>query len=137
MPGVCDRDTVLVEFRFKSVLCNADAAAVTRMVRQCWRANLRSGVTGEMLIDGREVSQVIEGEMDVILPMVARILSDPRHTEIETVTLGALDARRYCGWRVHGLPDVPACAADVATGAIAHFPVDDVVATRMAGRRMA
>lgn len=137
MPDDSDKGAVLVEFRFESVLCDIDTGALARMVRQSWRTNLRSGVTGEMRIDGSRVEQVIEGEIDVILPMAARILSDRRHTAIETVALGPIEARRFSDWRVHGMPAEAAGAPDGADGAVALFPVAVPGARRLAARRTA
>lgn len=136
MPGDCDKGTVLVEFRFESVLCDIDADALAQMVCQCWRSNLRSGVTGEMRIEDRRVAQVIEGAIDVVLPMVARILSDRRHTEIETITLGPIVARRFGDWRIHGMQVAAAVPADAA-GAIALFPSANALAAAIAVRRTA
>ena len=102
MPHDC-RD-VLVELSFESILCDIEADALLRLARQVWRSNVSAGITGEMCLQGARVRQVLEGAMEVVLPIAARILADPRHTAIELIAFGELAARRHAEWRVHGLP---------------------------------
>lgn len=138
MPDNDEKTTALIEFQFESRLCDMEAAALAQMARQSWLNNLRSGVTGEMRIEERRVAQVIEGTVDAVLPMVARILADRRHTAIETTALGPIDARRFADWRVHGLPAESAAACDrAAAGAIMLFPASNPRGAAVAARRTA
>ncbi len=138
MPDNYDNGTILIEFRFQSVLCDMEAPALAQMARQSWRNNLRSGVTGEMRIEGSRIVQVIEGTINVVLPLVARILADRRHTAIKTIALDPLDARRFDDWRVHGIPAEFATASDCGlAGATMLFPATNRSRAAVAARRLA
>ena len=99
-----DPRDMLLEFRFESTLCGLDADALLRLARQSWRHNLAAGISGEMRVNGTDVSQVVEGRMEVVLPLAAGILADARHTGLRVQAFSELAARRHSGWRVHGLP---------------------------------
>lgn len=107
----------LIEFSFVSRLDAAmPAEAVARLVRQVWRCNTAAGLTGLMAIRGREVREVVEGDVEAVLPLASRILSDPRHGRIRVLAFGPLLARRYSAWCVEGFafPDAAAhCGAPI------------------------
>lgn len=106
MPRI-GRQVPLVTFAFESHLCAMDRQSIERLVRQVWRDNVARGLTGEMCLDGTCVKQVVEGHVDVVLPLVARVLSDRRHSGIRITALEALAVRRFACWAVQGLPEAP------------------------------
>jgi hypothetical protein len=108
----------LIEFSFESRLALMDAAALVRLARHAWRSNTARGLTGEMRFAESRVAQVAEGDIDVMLPLAARILSDPRHSDIRVLSFGTIDERRFEGWRVHGLPAIPVEAAPLAADVV-------------------
>jgi hypothetical protein len=108
----------VIEFAFESRLVEADAAAVVRLARHVWRSNTARGLSGEMRLSGRSVQQVLEGDIDIVLPLVARILSDDRHGDIRVMALGMIPARRHGGWQVHGLPALAAAPMAEAEPAV-------------------
>lgn len=102
----------LVEFAFVSrVAADLCEAGVLRLARQTWRHNTEAGLTGTMRLEDGEISQVVEGSVEVVLPLASRILADSRHGSIRVLAFGPIAARRYEGWRVDGL------AAPMAPGA--------------------
>jgi hypothetical protein len=108
--------TALIEFAFVSRFAAAlEPCSIARLARQTWRHNIAAGLTGEMVIDGVEVQQVVEGRVDAVLPLASRILSDQRHNSIRVIALGPISQRRHAHWRVAGLPET--VAAPVADGA--------------------
>jgi hypothetical protein len=106
MPRI-GKQAPLVTFAFESHLCAMDRQSIDRLVRQVWRDNVAHGITGEMCLDGTCVRQVVEGRVDTVLPLVARILSDRRHSGIRIMALEALANRRFACWSVQGLPETP------------------------------
>lgn len=93
----------LVEFSFESKAAPGLPAAVfLRLARQASLRNARSGLTGELRFDGARFVQTLEGPCDVVLPLAARILADPRHRAVRVLGLGASPCRRFQDWSVSG-----------------------------------
>ena len=117
--------STLIEFSFTSRLSSGlPVAALARLVRQAWHHTMKAGVTGEMELRGDGVRQVLEGDVEAVLPLVSRILSDPRHTGIEVVAFGPIAARRHQGWRVHGLSVEPAERPDLGEALVVLHPAE-------------
>ena len=58
-------------------------------------ANEASGVTGMLIFDGMRYCQQIEGARQVVLTLMERIRSDPRHVKVEILHHGKLASRRF------------------------------------------
>lgn len=95
--------TDLVEFSFESrAVANLPDAVLLRLAHGSSAFNMRKRLTGRLaLCDGR-FHQSLEGPTDVLLPLAARILADPRHESIRTIAFHAIAARRFPGWAVEG-----------------------------------
>ena len=126
MPGSCVTGS-LVEFAFESeVAPGVPTAALLRLARQVSRFNTIAGITGTLCLEGGRIRQVIEGPCHVVLPLVARILTDRRHGAIAVTALRQSAGRRYVGWSVVGVDAAAselgfvgdAAWAGVASGAV-------------------
>jgi hypothetical protein len=94
----------LISFSFVSTLDpDLEDAQLTRLARQAWRHNVGAGLTGRMVIRGREIRQTIEGGLEAVLPLASRILGDGRHFRIRVTCFGPIEARQHEDWRVLGL----------------------------------
>lgn len=93
-------------------------AAILRLVGQSWREYVALGVTGRLRRSGDVLEQLIEGPRGILLPLVARILCDPRHRSIEIIAFGPIDARACAEWRVDGCREAgsPAHGTPVGPG---------------------
>jgi hypothetical protein len=106
----------LVALSFESaVVPGLPLAALQRLARSTLAVNPRLGLTGELRLEAGRFALELEGRADVLLPLAARILADPRHTSIRIADFGGIDDRRFAGWSTAGF----GIAAD--DGA-AHFP---------------
>lgn len=88
--------------------------------------NARTHITGLLLYsDGRYV-QVLEGPQDEVQAVYARILRDPRHTQVVTVSEGIRPARCFPSWSMAlGTLAQPAVAR-VLDAALAEVPFHSV-----------
>jgi hypothetical protein len=93
----------LVEFSYAS-RASADLpdAALLRLAQQAWSRNTRLGITGSLTFVDGMFEQVIEGRSDLILPLVSRILTDPRHEAIYIRGFRPIPARRFETWSATG-----------------------------------
>lgn len=107
-----------VEFAFSSrVAAGLPEAALLRLAQQAALFNARRGITGTLrLADGR-FTQVIEGAGDAMLPLVARILTDRRHGQIEVLSFRPIAARRFADWNCAGIAASGTLSAGVAAAA--------------------
>lgn len=72
-----------------------------------WRAsNERLGVTGCLLLAGRCIAQVLEGERAAVQMLARRIAADPRHVDVRVLSEGSRAEREYVGWTMGCLHDV-------------------------------
>jgi hypothetical protein len=77
-------------------------AALQRLARNTLAVNPRLGITGELRLGRGRFALALEGRADVLLPLAARILADPRHAAIRILGFGAIAERRFAGWRAAG-----------------------------------
>ena len=93
----------LLEFGLDSAAARGLPPSVfQRLARYTLEANPRRGLTGELRLGDGRFSLDLEGRADLLLPLAARILADPRHGAIEVRAFGRIAARRFPGWRVAG-----------------------------------
>jgi hypothetical protein len=97
----------LVEFSCVSRAADRlPSAAILRMAQRAWSQNARQGITGSLRFENGAFHQIVEGTSDVLLPLVSRILTDPRHEAISIRSFRPIERRRYDVWTVEGL-DAP------------------------------
>lgn len=88
-----------VIFAYRSVLADdLPAAVIHRICREAQAFNDRNGLTGFLEIDGRDVDQTIEGPWSVVMPLAARILTDPRHGAISIKAFEPIAAHAHREW---------------------------------------
>lgn len=73
-------------------------AEVRQIVLVSQRNNRRLDVTGCLVFTGRRFSQVLEGSVDAIVPVLQRIRLDPRHSELHMVIDRELTRRMWPDW---------------------------------------
>lgn len=107
-------DTALVVFSFSSTMsADLPAAAMHRICREARKYNASHGLTGTLSIEGGSVRQVIEGPWSVVMPLAARILTDPRHGGIAITAFEPVACRAYSDWSSTGA-DLEPMGAPVA-----------------------
>ena len=63
-------------------------------------SNAEHGLTGMLLYDDGSFLQAIEGERESLLVLYARILLDPRHTDITKLLEREIDERQFGDWQM-------------------------------------
>jgi hypothetical protein len=71
---------------FRSILASAQAC------------NARDGITGVLRYDGAYFLQVLEGPRAAVQATMARIMRDPRHTDVRITSQGPLARRDFGSW---------------------------------------
>jgi hypothetical protein len=96
------------------------AVEVQSILHVSERNNRRRDITGCLLYSGEFFAQTLEGPEDELRKLVARIRTDPRHTEVHVVIDEATSARICPAWSM-GLIYSPDLAAELAS--LASTPV--------------
>jgi hypothetical protein len=95
--------TELVGLSFGSAAApDLPLAAWQRLACHTLAVNPGRGLTGELRLDEGRFLATLEGRADVLLPLAARILADPRHAAIRVDAFGAIAERRFADWRTAG-----------------------------------
>jgi hypothetical protein len=68
------------------------------------RNNAKVGVTGVLAFGAREFLQCLEGSREAVNATYNRILSDPRHQDVQLIDCREIDQRWFGEWGMHGLP---------------------------------
>jgi hypothetical protein len=93
----------LVGLSFESVAApDLPLAALQRLARYTLAVNPRLGLTGELRVEHGRFALALEGRADILLPLAARILADPRHMAIRIADFGAIAERCFAGWHTAG-----------------------------------
>lgn len=74
------------------------ASTVRAIVAQARQRNAAFGVTGTLIATEHHFAQVIEGRRDVIDPLMANILRDPRHSKVTILRDATAGPPRFTGW---------------------------------------
>jgi hypothetical protein len=85
-----------------SVAAGLPLAALQRLARHTLLVNPRLGLTGELRVERGRFALTLEGRADLLLPLAARILADPRHQAIRIAAFEAIAARAFVSWSVAG-----------------------------------
>jgi hypothetical protein len=94
---------------FRLIYASRAAEALTpadheQILESSRRNNAKVGVTGLLAFGAREFLQCLEGSRDAVNATYARILSDPRHQDIQLIDCRDVDQRWLGEWGMHGLP---------------------------------
>jgi len=61
-------------------------------------ANVENGITGCLMYHNRTFIQVLEGDIEQVKALYAKIQNDNRHSKVETVWEGEIGERGFSGW---------------------------------------
>jgi len=90
---------MLVRLLYASRAAEAfDVDAMNAIVRQSKANNQALGVTGMLCFSGNLFMQVLEGGRGPVNRLYNRIVSDPRHTDVELLSYEEISERRFAGW---------------------------------------
>jgi hypothetical protein len=99
--GKHEDDAGLFSLLYVSEMASPDAAEVARICGQSRANNLRDGVTGLLVFDGKAFCQYVEGSREALSALRDRIERDPRHLHIRVVHFGrSRSGRRFPLWRL-------------------------------------
>jgi hypothetical protein len=73
-------------------------AELETLLQKARRANAAAGVTGILAAGGRRFLQLLEGPVDAVDAIFARIERDPRHFAIVTLSQKDIDRRQTGDW---------------------------------------
>lgn len=68
--------------------------------------NAKVGVTGVLVYGAREFLQCLEGGREAVNATYARILRDPRHSEVTILDFAEIERREFAHWAMHHVPPV-------------------------------
>ena len=71
---------------------------VCEIMRQSHAYNPAHGITGILCHSERVYMQVLEGGREEITLLYAKIVRDPRHTDVVLLHYEEINERRYAGW---------------------------------------
>ncbi|MET0321119.1 MAG: BLUF domain-containing protein [Duganella sp.] len=71
---------------------------VTAIMQQAHAWNPKHGITGVLCHSDRLYLQVLEGGRDQVNALYAKILRDPRHTDVVLLHYEEISERCYSGW---------------------------------------
>jgi hypothetical protein len=96
-----DLANTLVEFSFESTMAeNLPPAVFLHLSSQAGLYNAVMGLTGRLRLREGRFAETLEGRVEVILPLVARIMADPRHGRIRILAFRSLSERRFQDWQI-------------------------------------
>ena len=75
-----------------------DHEELVTILRQSKAHNPTVGVTGVLCFSGGIFLQVLEGGRSAVNRLYGRIVSDPRHTDVELLLYEEIGERRFAGW---------------------------------------
>lgn len=74
------------------------ASAIWDIKTRSRRFNAQAGITGALYYSGPHFAQVLEGPREAVLPLIAAIVADTRHTEVTIVQEEMVPARTFADW---------------------------------------
>jgi hypothetical protein len=75
-----------------------NCALIQEIMQQSHAHNPQHGITGILCHSDKLYMQVLEGGRDAINALYAKILRDPRHTDVVLLHYEEICERRYAGW---------------------------------------
>lgn len=90
---------MLVRLLYAShAVADATAELVHDIMQQSHAHNPRNGITGILCHSERVFMQVLEGGREPVNALYAKILHDPRHSDVILLHYEEINERRYAGW---------------------------------------
>ena len=81
-----------------------DQEELVTILRQSKANNPELGVTGVLCFSGGVFLQVLEGGRSAVNRLYNRIVTDPRHTEVELLLYEDINERRFASWSMGQVP---------------------------------
>jgi hypothetical protein len=75
-----------------------DPEELHAILRKARAENPALGITGALCYSQGIFMQVLEGGRAAVNRLYARIVADPRHTQVELLSYGEIAERRFAGW---------------------------------------
>ena len=89
----------LVELSYLSeAVSDMSFLGLMRLLESARVFNQKNGITGILLYDNQQFSQIIEGERASIMKAWKRIQDDKRHHRIELIEIREIEARKFPEW---------------------------------------
>lgn len=73
------------------------------LANEAARLNALEGITGLLIFNGQRFCQTVEGGVDSIDLLLARLRRDPRHRKLTVTADGIIEARSFGTWRMRAL----------------------------------
>jgi hypothetical protein len=89
------------------------------------RHNALNGITGMLVFNGRRFCQTIEGGVDAVDHLLARLRCDPRHKSLIVASDDIIDVRRFGSWRMRALYLMSENASDIEPHVREHLETVD------------
>jgi hypothetical protein len=91
----------LFSLLYVSDMTEPSAHEVARICERSRTNNLRDGITGVLLFDGRSFCQLVEGPQHAVAALRERLAADPRHLAMRVLRFGpSAGPRRFPSWRL-------------------------------------
>ena len=75
--------------------------SLMQLVDKASRSNKALNVTGALSFDNGRFGQILEGKPKDVEVIWALILKDPRHTNVVSLGMKKINARRFANWSMH------------------------------------
>lgn len=85
-------------------ICTNSLLSLADILGSSDRNNRRDDITGLLVAHDGRFLQVLEGARSDLERLIGRVAQDPRHTDIEMLTLGPASARRFPAWSMARVP---------------------------------
>lgn len=89
---------MLVRLLYASRTIDAPEQTVAQILAAARDKNLQRGVTGVLVCGGPVFLHVLEGNRRAVSDLFGHIQRDPRHTDIELLSLQDISERRFGAW---------------------------------------
>ncbi len=76
---------------------------IRKILHQSEANNERQGITGVLLATEHCFLQVIEGRYEAVNKLFIKLVTDPRHYNIQLISFDLIDSRLFGGWGMKGL----------------------------------
>jgi len=81
-----------------SAVSHTDRETIAEILQQSCRNNPRAGITGVLCFTERFFIQLLEGGRPQVNALYARLITDPRHSDVTLLHYSEIGERRYSGW---------------------------------------
>ena len=88
-------------YKSKSIV-ELDQETIKDIIHHSQEMNEKRGVTGALLATRTHFLQALEGEYEAVNHTFFRIVTDPRHEEIQLVSFGPVEKKLFEGWVMKG-----------------------------------